>query len=347
METVADLGADEDALHSFLAPVLGEARRETFQVRRLNAGHSNLTFAIEADGRSYVLRRPPLGPLAPTAHDVLREHAVLERLAGSDLPTPVPVVACDDASVIGAPFYVMHHVEGVVVRERVPHELASAAARTAISYEAVDRLAQLHDLDWRAAGFHELAPSTGFLDRQLRRWSRQWEHNRTREITDLEMTARWLAAERPRSAETTLVHGDYKLDNLMFEATSAWRCLAVFDWEMATLGDPLADLGWLLAWWPEAGDDVPTPLRVSAATAEGGFLSRDEICMRYAERRGVDVVGVTHWYEVLALWKLAILFEGSYRRYLAGTTDDEYFAVLDDGVPELAAEARRRAHARA
>ena len=325
---------DEHALFEYLqANWTGPLDRSSFLVTRFTSGHSNLTYLIEVNGERYVLRRPPPGPLPPTAHDVLRECRILECL--SSVRAPRPVLACADASVIGAPFYVMEFVDGIVIGETVPPEFEGADVRRVIGEEVVTTLVEIHTLDWRSAGLGDLARSTGYLDRQIRRWRGQWEVNRTRAIPQLEELGDRLEAAKPASSRVSLVHGDYKLDNLIFSRGSVPRCLAVADWEMATIGDPLADLGYLLAFWLEPDEAAVGPLALGRATAEPGFESRDQLRMRYESLTGRPAEDLG-WYEALALWKLAVLLEGSYRRFTAGTTDDPFFAELGEGIPMVA-----------
>lgn len=329
---------DEEALLRYIAPQLGLAGGEQANVRRFAAGHSNLTYLVEVGERRYVLRRPPAGPLPPTAHDVLREFRILQSLRG--VRAPRPVLACEDPAVIGAPFYLMEFIDGFVVGEELPPELADGPlqARRDVGEELVATLVEIHLLDWRAAGLGGMARATGYIDRQLRRWSSQWEINRTRPIPALERLGHLLHSGKPESEHLTLVHGDYKLDNLIFSRTPKPRCLAVVDWEMAAIGDPLADLGYLLAFWLQPGEAAVGPLALGRASAEPGFHTRAELRDRYVELTGWAASDL-RWYEALALWKLAILLEGSYRRYVAGTTDDPFFAELGEGIPLIAERA--------
>lgn len=325
---------DEEALSRYLDDRLPGSG--PFTAERHQAGHSNETFFIRRDGHEWVLRRPPRGAFLPTAHDVLREHRVLSALGDTPARAPRTVLACDDESVIGAPFYLMEKVEGVVVRDRLPESIDKAGRRQ-IGEELVDALAELHAVDWQAVGLDGWGRPTGYLDRQLRRWSGQLalasEH--TRPLPELEKVAAWLAEHRPESPPSTIVHGDYKLDNVVLDPGPPVRLVSVLDWEMSTIGDPLADVGYLLSFWRESSDP-PDPVLAEQGelTRQPGFLTRDELIDRYAERSGRRPRDLT-WYIVLALWKLAILLEGSYARHLAGVTDDPFFALLEEGVPAL------------
>lgn len=307
--------------------------------RRLREGHSNLTYVLtDATGAELILRRPPAGPLHASAHDVLREHRVLALLAGRRVPRVL--AACADETVIGAPFYVMERVPGDVVRLSIPAWLGPGQRRTA-GLDLADTLAELHAQPVEpllAAGVGR--PGGGYLARQLRRWGSQRDAATAaglRTLPDDVAVRAWLHENLPTDGGSALVHGDYKLDNVVLDPATA-RVAAVLDWEMATVGDPLADLGYLLSQWPEPGEQVPF-LGTGAPTAQGGWPTRAELAERYAQASGRPVGELT-WYVVLAVWKLAALLEASYARHLAGTTDDPFFAELAHGVPDLLARAR-------
>jgi aminoglycoside phosphotransferase (APT) family kinase protein len=317
-----------------------------FEVERHQAGHSNETFFIRRSGEEWVLRRPPRGAFLPTAHDVMREHRVLSALADTAVRAPRPLLACEDESVIGAPFYVMERVEGLVIRDRLP-DWADEEERRRIGEELIDALVELHAVDWEKVGLDGWGRQSGYLDRQLKRWSGQLELTvpLTRPLLDLEKAGRWLADNKPESPPSTIVHGDYKLDNVVLDPGAPARINGILDWEMSTIGDPIADLGYLLSFWRDPGDQADRVLSEQFdLTRQPGFPSRDQLSERYAERSGRIVDDVT-WYEVLAIWKLAILLEGSYARHLAGVTDDPFFALLEDGVPALARRALKVADA--
>ena len=311
------------------------------EVERHLAGHSNETFFLRRGEERFVLRRPPRGAFLPTAHDVVREFRVLSALAGTPVRTPRPVLLCGEPEVIGAPFYLMEHVDGVVIRTELPASIAGdVGTRRGIGEELVDSLVELHAVDWRAVGLEGFGRPDGYLARQVKRWHGQLALTEplTRVVEDLHRAGRWLAANLPEPGPATLVHGDYKLDNVTFEVSAPARLTAILDWEMSTLGDPLADLGWMLSFWREPGDPAVLDLEVNAPTATEGFSTRAELAERYAERSARDVGDLT-FYLVLAVWKLAILLEGSYARHLAGLTDDPFFAEMERAVPALAARA--------
>jgi aminoglycoside phosphotransferase (APT) family kinase protein len=321
-------------LEAFLdAHGLGEGPVEAEPV---GEGHSNVTYLIHRAGGAWVLRRPPRPPLPPSAHDVLREARLLAAVQDAEVRTPRVLATCDDETVIGAPFYVMERVEGDVMTADVPAALAGQTQR--IGEELVDALVEIHAVDWRACGLEGYGKPTGYLDRQLRRFGGLWEHNRTRKLPVLEQVTAWLAEHKPESGEATIVHGDYRLGNTMFAPGARARLVAIFDWELATIGDPLADLGYLVATWSQADDPEDALRGLSAATRAPGFPTRDELVARYEERSGRSMSDV-RWYMTLALWKSAVFLEGSYKRRLAGTTEDEFFDRLETGVPAIAERA--------
>jgi aminoglycoside phosphotransferase (APT) family kinase protein len=305
-------------------------------------GHSNVTYLIRRGDAELVLRRPPRPPLPPSAHDVLREARLLEAVAQADVRTPKVLLTCADESVIGAPFYVMERCVGDVIVTTIPEALDDEAGRRRISEELVDALVEIHAVDWEACGLGDYGKPTGYLDRQLRRFNGLWEHNKTRELPVLDDVGAWLAEHKPESGPATIVHGDYRLGNVMYAPGTPARLNAIFDWELATIGDPLADVGYLLATWAQAGD----PENENAISALGGltrrpgFLTREELIARYEQRSGRSM-GDVRWYMTLALWKTAVFLEGSYKRRLAGTTEDPFFDLLKQGVPDVADRAWR------
>jgi len=327
----------------------------SLSVLPLGEGHSNLTFAVSRGERELVLRRPPRGPLLPTAHDVVREAQVMTLLrAGGFERVPVVRGVCDDDSVLEAPFYVMDRSPGVVVRDELPAALSGPAGRAArgeVGAELAAVLGAIHRVDWRPFVEAGIGKPSGYLERQLRRWSGQREGiqaavaaagGQARELPDYDAVRDWLRANLPPETEPAVVHGDYKLDNVIVEmsvdddGTARARISAVVDWEMATVGDPRADLGYLLSFWPEAGESVPLAELVTQAD---GFPTRAEVVALWEQATG-RVAGDTRWFVALAVWKLAILLEASYHRWLAGMADDPFFARLDEGVPALLARAR-------
>jgi aminoglycoside phosphotransferase (APT) family kinase protein len=309
----------------------------------LGDGHSNVTYLLTRGNERVVLRRPPRPPYAESAHDVLREARLLELLHAAGIPVPRALAIVDDTTLLGVPFVVMQHVPGHAISTTVPPQLDQPAEHARIGDQQIDALAQLHALDVSTGPLAEVGKPSGYLERQLRRFSAIWNEIATRPIPDLDTVTEWLAEHRPQTTETTLVHGDYRLGNVLFAPHPPARLTAVLDWEMATLGDPLADLGYLCATWAQPDDHQNPMLALSAATRGAGFPTRAQLRERYAERTG-RTINEHRWYEVLALWKAAIFLEASYRRYLAGNTSDPYFATLRDGIPSIAADALNHTH---
>jgi aminoglycoside phosphotransferase (APT) family kinase protein len=313
---------------------LGEGEPE---VEAIGDGHSNVTFGLERGGARLVVRRPPRGPLPPSAHDVLREARVLRALAGR-APVAKVLAACDDPAVIGAPFYVTERIEGEVAGVAVPPALDGERERRRMADELIDALVTVHAVDWRAAGLEGFGKPDGYLERQVKRFSGLWERNRTRELPALERVARWLADHMPESPPATIVHGDYRLGNVMYAPEAPARLVAIFDWEMSTIGDPLADLGYLCTFWV-AHDDPPAGIfEQHAFTRAPGFPTRAELIARYEERSGRSMSDI-RWYQALALWKILVFMEGNYRRALAGSVDDPYLISFGESIAELAERA--------
>jgi aminoglycoside phosphotransferase (APT) family kinase protein len=320
---------------------LGEGEIEASPI---GEGHSNVTYLIERGGREMVLRRPPRPPLPPSAHDVLREARLLTALRDTPARVPDVLAVCEDPATIGAPFYVMEMIEGEVIVTSIPPALDTLAERRRIGEELIDSLVEIHAVDWRAAGLEGFGKPTGYLERQLRRFLGLWELNKTREIGAVESVGSWLAENLPSSGPATIVHGDYRLGNTIFSTDPPARLAAVLDWEMATIGDPLADVGYLCMMWTEAGDpQVGLREALGRVTRAEGFPTRAELVARYEERSGRSMADM-RWYMTLALWKSVVFMEGNYKRAIAGTTDDPYLKQFGDGVLELARQAEAVAY---
>jgi aminoglycoside phosphotransferase (APT) family kinase protein len=317
---------------------------DNVQVAPISGGQSNLTFIVDVGERKVVLRkvvlrRPPEGPLPPSAHDVLREFKVLSGLHLSPVPVPRPLLACDDISIIGAPFYLMEYVSGRTIRHDVPEEYAEPDRR-GISDEFVDALTVLHRCHPEPLGLANLGRPVGYLARQLGRWRGQLEYARTRPTHDIDWLTEWLERHLPpEEGPGAIVHGDYRLENVIFSSTAPAKLLAIVDWELSTLGDPLTDVGYMLANWREPGD---APLEIHTfgrAPEQSGFLSRAELIERYVEGIGRPATNL-NYYVVFSLWKMAIFFEGHWARQARGTAGEFDFAHLEMGVPAFAARAR-------
>jgi len=306
-------------------------------VSRLGEGHSNLTFLVVRGGQRWVLRRPPRGEILPSTHDMSREFRVMSALdgAGASVPVPRPLAMCDDESYIGSPFCLMEPVDGIVVRNQMPDLFATAADRRALGESLADTLSAIHAVDWRAVGLESLARKPGeFLVRNLARMQQLYDLVRGREIPEIDRLGDWLRANAPAQRETTLTHGDYKLDNVMFAPATPPRIVAVVDWEISAVGDPLVDLGWMLYFSIQEGDPTGGFVR-TIATRAAGHPTRAELAERYAKSSGRDVDNL-RFYAALAGWKIAIIMESSYRRWLDGMADDPMFETLDAYVPGLA-----------
>jgi aminoglycoside phosphotransferase (APT) family kinase protein len=305
----------------------------------IGEGHSNVTYLIERGEREVVLRRPPRPPLPPSAHNVLREARLLRALRDTPARVPEVLAVGEDEATIGAPFYVMERVEGDAIVASLPPALDTPAERQRIGEELIDALVEIHAVDWRAAGLEDFGKPTGYLERQLRRFGGLWELNKTREIPAVEGVGAWLAAHMPDPnppIPATIVHGDYRLGNTMFALDAPARLTAVLDWEMATIGDPLADIGYLCMMWAERGDPSEGLRAALGNVTRGeGFYTREQLIARYEERSRRSV-GDVRWYVALALWKSVVFMEGNYKRAIAGTTDDPYLKQFGDGVLELA-----------
>jgi aminoglycoside phosphotransferase (APT) family kinase protein len=300
-------------------------------------GHSNVTYLVCRDDREVVVRRPPRPPLPPSAHDVLREARLLTALQGTAARVPDVLAVCDDESVIGAPFYAMERVAGDVITTEVPAALDTPEERRRIGEGLIDALVEIHGVDWHEC-LEGFGKPTGYLERQVRRFRGLWEHSRTREIESVERVGAWLQENLPESGPATIVHGDYRLGNTMFGPGAPARLVAVLDWEMATIGDPLADIGYLCATYSEADDPPVGRFELGRVTRAEGFPRRAELIARYEERSGREARDL-RWYTTLALWKSVVFMEGNYRRAVEGRTDDPYLKSFAQGVPELAARA--------
>jgi aminoglycoside phosphotransferase (APT) family kinase protein len=308
-----------------------------FAVTQFPGGHSNLTYCVQFGGQEFVLRRPPFGPVAPTAHDMPREYRLLAAINPHFRLAPQPYLLCEDASVIGAPFYLMERRRGIVVRQSVPPEIGdNLAMRRRVSESLVDTLAALHAVDIEATGLIKLGKPVGFVKRQVEGWAGRWERAKTSELPEMTGAAQWLIDNLPADPATpTLVHNDYKLDNLMLDPRDPTHIVAILDWEMCAVGDPLIDLGLLLCYWPQADDPEVFAGSLRSVTMLPGWLTRAEIVERYALRSGRDLSHIAY-YHIFALFKLAVVIQQIYYRYHVGQTQDTRFADFDRRVAALA-----------
>jgi aminoglycoside phosphotransferase (APT) family kinase protein len=329
--------ANDDVLKSWLGDALGDPG--PFRIQRLAGGNSNETLSVQSPGGRWVLRRPPAASIAPGAHSMEREHRILLALNDQPVPTPRAIALCTDQDIPGAPFLVMEHIDGVALTDVLPESYPEpeTAARQ-IGEAVVDALAALHSVPWREAGLEGFGKPESFLERQVPRWRKQLERYRVRELPWLDELTEWLERERPQSFEPGILHGDFHFDNCLLSPQPPVRVVAIVDWEMATIGDPLLDLGLFLGFW---GTDRPQRAampRVQAVSRVAGSPSREELAARYAERSGRSVERLD-WYGAFAMWKLAMIVEGAYAQYLDGRLDTPYAAALEHDVPGLLDEA--------
>jgi aminoglycoside phosphotransferase (APT) family kinase protein len=296
---------------------------------QFGGGNANLTYLIRyPNGVEYVLRRPPHGPVAPSAHDMGREYRVLSVLHRAFPPAPRAWLLCEDPSIIGAPFFVMERRHGIVVRRNVPPEFGGGrdpVANRKLSEVLIDTLVDFHQVDPRSVGLEGLGKPDGFLVRQVEGWTERWTRAKLDDVPAATDLARWLAAHLPPSPPPTLIHNDWRLDNMAVAADDPGRCVAVYDWDMCTRGDPLADLGTLLSQWIEAGESQPpvSPM----PSGEPGFMTRAEAIERYAKRSGRDCSRIA-WYYVFGMFKIAVIVQQIFVRWHRGQTKDERFALM-------------------
>ena len=347
MQTGDVVETEEEAAHLERPPLLVLDRVRAFfdeqglgsgavRARRIGeGGGSNFTFLVERDEGRFVLRRPPRPPLPPSAHDMVREARLQLALAPHGIRLPSIVAVCDDDSVLGVPFYVMDYLDGDVVTDRLPPGLEDHHARHRLGEELVDTLVEIHAADVSQPPLAGFVRPGSYNDRQVRRFAQLWTINQTREIPAVDEVGRWLAEELPAQLGPTAVHGDYRLGNMMVARDEPSRIIAVLDWEMGAIGDPRADVGYLLATYTEPGGPS-NPLGTSPVTATPGFPSKAELVDRYMDRSGRNVEPL-HWFEALALWKAAVFCEAIYGRYVRGElgAEDRRAERFEQGVPYL------------
>jgi len=331
-----------DALESYvrerLAAVMGNGfdPAPAMAVEQFPGGHSNLTYLLRFGNQEFVMRRPPFGPVPPRAHDMAREYRILEAVHPVYSLAPRPLLLCEDASVSGSTFYVMERRRGVVVRTVEPPELVDKPSERRRASEAiVDALAALNNVDVAAHGLMALGKPVGFVERQVRGWSERWKGSRTSELLEMEALVLWLVERLPGDPlRPTMVHGDFKLDNVMLSQHDIGRVVAVFDWEMSAVGDPLVDLGILLAYWVHVSAASQNDA-VGSVTQLPGWFTRAEVLERYSRKTQLDLTNIA-FYEVFAVFKLAVVLQQIFYRYHRGQTDDPRFATLDQRVTWLA-----------
>lgn len=297
-------------------------------VEQFPSGHSNLTYLLRANAREYVLRRPPFGSKVKTAHDMGREYRILSKLYAVYPLAPEPLVYCEDESVLGAKFYVMRRIQGIILRKKLPPGLSMSPEQVRRLDEClIDNLAVLHGLDFEKAGLGDLGKPAGYIERQVTGWTRRYKDSQTDEIESVERVSRWLADTMPAGSGAALIHNDYKLDNVVLDPADPTHIIGVLDWEMSTLGDPLMDLGTSLSYWIQPDDPEPLQQVSMGPTNVPGSMTRRELCERYAEKTGRDVSNI-QWFYCFGLFKTAVVLQQIYYRYKQGLTKDERFAPL-------------------
>ena len=295
-------------------------------IEQFPGGYSNLTFLLKMSGKEYVLRKPPNGSNIKSAHDMGREFNVLTALKPVYKPIPSPILYCDDSTVIGSPFYIMERVRGIILRNRVPKDMElTPSTMRSISESAIDNLAALHSIDLDTSGLIKLGKPEGYIQRQVEGWIKRYKASETDSIEGINKTAEWMLANKPDDAEPAFIHNDYKYDNLVLDPGNLQRIMAVLDWEMATVGSPLMDLGTSLGYWGEAKDsDALKPFNL---TWLPGNLTREEVVIRYAETKQITIPDMVFYY-VFGSFKIGVIVQQIYARYKKGFTSDARFASL-------------------
>ena len=318
-------GINHDSVARWFAANVAGGGDAPLRFKLIGDGRSNITYIVENGHSTWVMRRPPLGHVLPTAHDMVREYRVQKALHDTGVPVPEMYALCEDNTVNDYPFYVMEYKDGVIIVNELPDGYAAREdERKAMSVALVDTLVKLHAVDYKAVGLEAHGRPEGYLERQVVRWSKQWASNKTRELPEIDDLIRRLNASIPASPSPTIVHGDYRLGNMVLDRSDPGRVLAVLDWEMSTLGDPLSDLGYTLVYWGNQGDpEDRVKIRPNTqVTAQPGFLSREELVAEYGRRTGRDTKAIA-FYEAFANYKLAVITEGIYKRSLMGQTTFE------------------------
>ncbi|MEW6130634.1 MAG: phosphotransferase family protein [Acidobacteriota bacterium] len=340
---------NNQALENYLREHLPQALTgETFDadaglsVQQFPGGHSNLTYWVSMFGREFVLRRPPFGPVAPTAHDMPREYRLLAAINPHFNLAPKPYLLCEDTAILGVPFYLMERRAGLVIRRDLPDELhGQPVALRQISEAMIQTMARLHAVDIYATGLVNIGKPVGFVTRQVKGWTERWHRAKTKEIPEIDAVVEWLLDKLPPEPDpeagrpATLVHNDLKLDNVMLDPEDVSKVVAVLDWEMCTVGDPLIDLGILLCYWAERDDPEDRREAISPVTVQEGWMTRAEITELYAKLTGRDVSRIA-FYEIFAIFKIAVVVQQIYFRYVRGQTHDERFAAFGPRIEGLA-----------
>jgi aminoglycoside phosphotransferase (APT) family kinase protein len=302
------------------------------QIRQFPSGHSNLTYSLHLGAKELVLRRPPFGSKVKSAHDMSREFRVLSKLHSVYAPAPEVLLYCDDASVIGAPFYVMQPIHGIILRRQLPSGLdfpPETARRLSESF--IENLIRLHRVDYAAAGLSDLGKPEGYLERQVRGWTERYSGSRTHDYPEVEKISAWMQQHMPTTSAVSLIHNDYKYDNVVLDSSDITKIVGVLDWEMSTIGDSLSDLGAVLAYWIDAKDPEELEQNRWGPTNYPGSFTREEIVQYYAQKTGRDVSRMA-FYLTFARFKLAVIVQQIYYRYHQGLTKDERFAAMPERI---------------
>ncbi len=310
-------------------------------VEQFPSGHSNLTYLVRLGDRQMVLRRPPFGSKVKSAHDMGREYRVLSKLHAAYPPAPEPLFHCDDLSVIGAPFYAMHRIQGVILRKDPPPglEISPETARQ-MGLAFIENLATLHGLDYEAIGLGDLGRPKGYVERQVNGWIKRYHGSQTDDIPEVDSVARWLVQHMPPESGAALIHNDYKFDNVVLDPDDLTHIIGVLDWEMSTIGDPLMDLGTTIGYWINTDDPDDLQLIRWGPTTLPGALTREELVAHYGRVSGRDISDITYYY-VYALFKTAVIAQQIYYRYKQGLTQDERFAFFIEATKIMMRAAHR------
>jgi aminoglycoside phosphotransferase (APT) family kinase protein len=305
------------------------------EIRQYPSGHSNLTYALRLGERELVLRRPPFGSKVKSAHDMSREFRVLAKLHAVYPPAPEVLVYCDDESVVGAPFYIMQPIHGVILRKHFPPDLGFTPEKTRqLSVSFIDNLIRLHRVDYVAARLADLGKPDGYLARQVKGWTERYHGSKTHEYPQVEKISEWMEQHTPLTHSISLVHNDYKFDNVVLDASDLTKIAGVLDWEMCTIGDSLTDLGTTAGYWVDASDPEELKKHLADVTTQPGSLTRAEVVQHYAKTTGCDATQMV-FYLVFARFKLAVIIQQIFYRYHQGLTKDARFAAMPERIKAL------------
>ncbi|WP_066304205.1 phosphotransferase family protein [Bacillus sp. FJAT-29814] len=326
---------NEENFHAFMLKNFPDWPNQPIEVNQFSAGFSNWTYLIRCGSEEVVMRRPPGGPLPPKAHDMERESSLLNKLHPVFPYVPKPYLFCDDESVIGVPFYVMERKNGIVFDTSIPAGIHLTEERgRQISYAFIDTLAELHKLDYKEIGLESFGRPQGFLERQVHGWIKRYENSKTHEVPQFDKLAKWFTSNIPLSYGESVIHNDYKMNNMMFSNQHLGKVEAIFDWEMSTIADPIFDLAISLSYWREPGDSEKLKTSLPSVTSQPGFLSRNDLIERYALKSGRDIPAL-HFYLAFAYFKTAVVMQQIYYRWVKGSATDPRFSSLNQSIDSL------------